>query len=431
MRLFHLGWWEGRLHLWGETSDDEAQVDATGSELLPRACRGEALVDLLDERGIALQNEPETLVAWLPTVDGTAVPSSSVLGDPPPDDTGATLDPWRVPVVPLDRITAVDLLRGCHDREMFAPGQLLGEDLTYWAHVVRYASALVAREQVLPGLQEQDGGTYQARWTPVFRGEEADRLGTLVQAMPGACRALSTSDDAPPEMPPRTVLQQLLGDLVDVVVRSGLRNRGRARAADRAAASFDSLHDQWLCALRAPDGRMAGDDEELAHLAGQLQAWRRRIEVTAEAPFRLVFRLEEPEVSAESEDIEGDPGPWTLRYRLQSTDDPPPFFLLSLKAGGTGLNLTRANHVFHYDRWWNPAVENQATDRAFRIGQTKRVQVHKFVCAGTLEERIDQMIERKEDLAEQVVDAGEDWVTELSTDELKDLFRLRSTDGGT
>ncbi len=68
----------------------------------------------------------------------------------------------------------------------------------------------------------------------------------------------------------------------------------------------------------------------------------------------------------------------------------PPIFLLSLKAGGTGLNLTRANHVFHFDRWWNPAVENQATDRAFRIGQTRQVEVHKFVCLGTVEERIDE-----------------------------------------
>ena len=73
--------------------------------------------------------------------------------------------------------------------------------------------------------------------------------------------------------------------------------------------------------------------------------------------------------------------------------------MLSIKAGGTGLNLTRANHVFHFDRWWNPAVENQATDRAFRIGQTRNVQVHKFVCAGTVEERIDEMIERKLALA--------------------------------
>lgn len=99
-------------------------------------------------------------------------------------------------------------------------------------------------------------------------------------------------------------------------------------------------------------------------------------------------------------------------------------FILSLKAGGTGLNLTGANHVFHFDRWWNPAVENQATDRAFRIGQTKNVQVHKFVTLGTLEERIDAMIDRKQELNQQIV-GGENWITELSTNELKELFRLR------
>jgi superfamily II DNA or RNA helicase len=102
-----------------------------------------------------------------------------------------------------------------------------------------------------------------------------------------------------------------------------------------------------------------------------------------------------------------------------------PVFILSLKAGGTGLNLTAANHVFHFDRWWNPAVENQATDRAFRIGQTRDVQVHKYICAGTLEERIDELIESKKALAESVVGAGEGWLTELSTDELRDIMTLR------
>jgi SNF2 family DNA or RNA helicase len=100
-------------------------------------------------------------------------------------------------------------------------------------------------------------------------------------------------------------------------------------------------------------------------------------------------------------------------------------FILSLKAGGTGLNLTAANHVFHYDRWWNPAVENQATDRAFRIGQTRNVQVHKFVTLGTLEERIDEMIDRKQGLSDQIVGTGENWVTEMSTSELRELFALR------
>ncbi|MEJ2732637.1 MAG: DEAD/DEAH box helicase [Anaerolineae bacterium] len=111
--------------------------------------------------------------------------------------------------------------------------------------------------------------------------------------------------------------------------------------------------------------------------------------------------------------------------RFQQERSGLPVFILSLKAGGTGLNLTAANHVFHFDRWWNPAVENQATDRAFRIGQTRDVQVHKFLCAGTLEERIDEMIESKKALAESVVGAGEGWLTELSTDELRGMMSLR------
>ncbi|MFG3620526.1 DEAD/DEAH box helicase [Nocardia sp. NPDC047654] len=104
--------------------------------------------------------------------------------------------------------------------------------------------------------------------------------------------------------------------------------------------------------------------------------------------------------------------------------DGPPLMLLSLKAGGTGLNLTAANHVVHLDRWWNPAVENQATDRAFRIGQRRNVQVRKLVCVDTIEERIDEMINGKRQLADLAVGAGENWITELSTDELRDLFTL-------
>ncbi|OPZ64714.1 MAG: ATP-dependent helicase HepA [Firmicutes bacterium ADurb.Bin506] len=114
--------------------------------------------------------------------------------------------------------------------------------------------------------------------------------------------------------------------------------------------------------------------------------------------------------------------------RFQNGAAGPPVFVLSLKAGGTGLNLTRASYVFHFDRWWNPAVENQATDRAFRIGQTKNVQVYKFVCAGTVEERIDQLIEEKRALADQIVGIGENWLTELSNHELRDLFTLRNED---
>lgn len=103
-----------------------------------------------------------------------------------------------------------------------------------------------------------------------------------------------------------------------------------------------------------------------------------------------------------------------------------PFIVLSVKAGGTGLNLTKANHVIHFDRWWNPAVENQATDRAFRIGQTKDVLVHKLVCRGTIEEKINDMIESKKELAQNVIGSGgEKWLTELSNEELMSMLKLQ------
>jgi non-specific serine/threonine protein kinase len=106
-------------------------------------------------------------------------------------------------------------------------------------------------------------------------------------------------------------------------------------------------------------------------------------------------------------------------------DEAVGFFVLSLKAGGAGLNLTAASHVVHFDRWWNPAVENQATDRAFRIGQTKNVLVHKFVCRGTVEEKIDKLIESKQQLSKDLLEGGADLLlTEMNDDELLKLVAL-------
>ncbi|WP_439029457.1 DEAD/DEAH box helicase [Gordonia terrae] len=118
----------------------------------------------------------------------------------------------------------------------------------------------------------------------------------------------------------------------------------------------------------------------------------------------------------------------TERDRLVAdfqSDGGPPVLLATLKAGGTGLNLTAANNVIHVDRWWNPAVEDQATDRAYRIGQDQKVSVHRFVCVGTIEERIDDMIAKKRELSRLTVAAGENWVSDLADDELFELFRLR------
>lgn len=117
----------------------------------------------------------------------------------------------------------------------------------------------------------------------------------------------------------------------------------------------------------------------------------------------------------------------TQRQNMVDTfqsDQGPPIQLISLRAGGTGLNLTAASRVVHYDRWWNPAVEDQATDRSWRIGQDKTVFVHKLVCRGTLEERIDSLLSEKRALADAVVGTDESWLTELSTDELRELLQL-------
>ncbi|MCD8393119.1 MAG: DEAD/DEAH box helicase [Cloacibacillus porcorum] len=110
--------------------------------------------------------------------------------------------------------------------------------------------------------------------------------------------------------------------------------------------------------------------------------------------------------------------------RFQEEEEGPPFFVLSLKAGGTGLNLTRANHVVMFDRWWNPAVEQQAVDRAYRIGQRNNVQVHYFCCRGTLEEKIESLIEAKRELADMLVGTGESWLSDLSDSDLHELFSL-------
>ena len=107
-------------------------------------------------------------------------------------------------------------------------------------------------------------------------------------------------------------------------------------------------------------------------------------------------------------------------------DDGPKIFVLSLKVGGIGLNLTAANQIIHFDQWWNPAVQEQATDRAYRIGQKRNVQVRRFICKGTLEERIAELLKHKRELADSIVGETRSSITQLSTDELKELLRLAS-----
>lgn len=225
----------------------------------------------------------------------------------------------------------------------------------------------------------------------------------------------------------------LYGQAVDEMARQlgvadGMQRRGLVLALLMRLKQICNHPSQWI-----------GDGAWAPHDSGKFARLREIVEVTAARQEKILvftqFKETTAPLAAFLESVCGRPG-LVLHGETQvakrqdmvrrfQTDESIPFFVLSVKAGGTGLNLTAASHVIHYDRWWNPAVENQATDRAFRIGQTKNVLVHKFICRGTVEDRIDQLIESKQQLAGDLLSGGaEALLTEMKTEELLKLVSL-------
>ncbi len=208
----------------------------------------------------------------------------------------------------------------------------------------------------------------------------------------------------------------------------GIERRGRVLALLMALKQVCNHPAQYL-GEAGPLPRRSGKLERLTEMLEEaLAAGDRALIFTQfrEMGDRLVGHLE-AQLGARVAFLHGGT-PQKARDKLvanfQEDETAARIFVLSLKAGGTGLNLTAANHVFHYDRWWNPAVEDQATDRAYRIGQKRTVHVHKLLCAGTVEEKIDALLEKKRGLASQVIGSGERWITELEDDDLRELFML-------
>ncbi len=208
----------------------------------------------------------------------------------------------------------------------------------------------------------------------------------------------------------------------------GIERKGLVLASIMKFKQICNHPDQYLGQTEF-DGSHSGKFEKLAELCETIREKRERVLV-----FTQFREMTEP-LSDFLEGVFGRKGlvlhggtPVKKRTELVEKlcgEEYVPYMVLSLKAGGVGLNLTGANHVIHFDRWWNPAVENQATDRAFRIGQTKNVMVHKFITTGSIEEKIDSMIEDKQKLAGDIVESsGENWITEMSTDDLMKLFTL-------
>jgi SNF2 family DNA or RNA helicase len=225
-----------------------------------------------------------------------------------------------------------------------------------------------------------------------------------------------------------SLYQAVVDDMIEKIENTeGIERRGNVLAA-MVKLKQVSNHPAQLLHDRSPVGRRSGKVIRLEEILEEILAEGDR--VLCFTQFTEFAELLVPHLAARFGcDIAYLHGGTPKKRRDEmvaqfQSGDGPSIFLLSLKAGGIGLNLTAANHVVHLDRWWNPAVENQATDRAFRIGQRRTVQVRKFICTGTLEEKIDEMIEEKKALADLVVTDGEGWLTELSTRELREVFAL-------
>lgn len=332
MLILHASLQQGQLLLWGEAPAETIAApakrktksvapwpyDAGSTRLL--AALGEVFAGFeLD----AADTLPETI--WLPALGQQALASSPLIAEPPPDAgkdaAEAALAKWTVTALPLATVEAVDLLCRCVNQTTLAPGVLIGADLAYCAAVLRFAGALAARQQVLPSVRLEDD-EYCACWQPLLTGADTQRVTQLARAMPHACRAMTA--DAAQVPAAADVLEELLNTLVDHLVRFAAAPPTVQRGPRKAKQAFDSLHDQWLHALRSTSTTLLGKAAELQQLAAQVRDWQRPLMITSTAPFRLCFRLEEPgdETQAATPRRRAASSPaWQVRYLLQAADE--------------------------------------------------------------------------------------------------------------
>ncbi len=360
MIVLHAGVLEGQFFLWGEIPAEQGTAvgkrgrrkNAPGapssfSKPFPYDAGREKLCDALKETGLSFKVNKsfiEEMLVWLPTVEGQPVPSSPLIGDMPEGNGETTLTPWIITTIQLSMHPMVEFLCSCMGKQTLSPGVIVGKDLAFWTTALRFAGSLVAKQQFLPGVKE-DHGVFSARWKAVFSGNNAELLSKLSQTMPAVSRALTREEkqrgptfNAPSPPTSISVLSNFIDETVDHLIRSstgpvklGLKvipHRDRQR--QKKPCDYDSLHDQWLHKLRSPDRVMEGGSAELARFSAQVEEWQRPISISAAAPFRLCFRLEEPK-----EDGDGDKpymrdgmsgagrsGPWHVRYLLQAAHDP-------------------------------------------------------------------------------------------------------------
>ena len=351
MIILHAGRVGKQFFLWGESpAENEMPVSRRGRKPKNQVVKPYPYDSGFENLSAALElflgsngrKEPEEISVWIPTIDGTPVPSSPLVAGIPTSKADLTLTSWTVHAYPLEAEEVLVLLCTCMGKRVLAPGIISGNDLIWWADALKFTGSLVAGQKFLPAVRGKEG-EYRAFWEPVFSGEDAGELVKLAKEMPPSARALALEvSDRPPEMPAALMTRQFIEDSLDWIVRSEIGEKESSKEVSkglRKRKSFDSIHDAWIFALKSPDGLIYGNEKELLQLEARTREWQRPLTILTTSPFRFCFRLEEPAAKEESEetdggridteknregiaDIEVPEELWYVRYFLQPYEDP-------------------------------------------------------------------------------------------------------------
>lgn len=325
MIILHAGFYRNRMLLWGEIPlVSSGNKKTLKKSIHPFPCDAGYKVlaqtlNVVEFESKINKKDSFNAVLWAPSSAEKPIASSRMIDEPPAARHNPKIAPWQVTALSLDMEDTIHLLCRCMDKELLAPGVLIGKDLSYWAAALRFAGRLIAKEKFIPGIV-QENDRCQAMWKPVLEAEDQNRKKMLAQAMPDTCRALTFDAKAEPDLSADSVLTSFLHQAVDFLVRfsqpgqpSSLKTRKKSKP------SFDSIHDHWLYALASPNGVMEGSPSALAEFTAQVSNWQRPLTASIETPFRLCFRLEEPEDAIQSKKkVDA----WFVRYILQNTHDP-------------------------------------------------------------------------------------------------------------
>jgi SNF2 family DNA or RNA helicase len=355
MLILHSVFYDNRLWLWGEVSRDLKKISPPARKRVrlcaPVMAYAATLPDLFSASEHVLgyrlkQNEATSLVAWLPTANGEPLPSSFLLlaadalsltmSEP------ATLAPWYVPAVPLAPRDIVAWLCGCAGRQVIVPGVIVGPDVAFWVTAMRFAASLAASGQLSPGLRLNGKAT--AVWEPVIIAHDVAKMSALVNTMPAVARALNQSESDTPDIAAGDVLTGFVTLIADLLMRypaperdagvtaSHKRQKQSVIRVEHPCSQPATAQDAWLAALASETGELSGvTPDDARELAAQIQTWRRAALITAQAPFRLCLRLEEPAEQTVPADNDATDEPaetavatsdnWYVRYLVQACDD--------------------------------------------------------------------------------------------------------------